>query len=125
MFKIIKVGDFMDMSYKFKSKLTTAIGGICTILTVLGVDQLSMMFPSFGKYIPALVALATWYSSQHTENVRVDKAVDKAQKEAVETYQKEENYNTINYDDILNFDDELTAEEIDTTQECIEEDDHA
>lgn len=64
----------MVESYKFKSKLATAIGGIATIISVLGVDQLQALFPTFGKYIPAIVALATWYLSQSTENTRVETA---------------------------------------------------
>lgn len=62
----------MVESYKFKSKLATAIGGICTIISVLGVNQLEALFPEFGKFIPAIVALATWYVSQSTENTRVE-----------------------------------------------------
>ena len=64
----------MTESYKYKSKLATAIGGICTIISVLGVEQLAAMFPGYGQYIPAIVALATWYISQTTENTRVEVA---------------------------------------------------
>lgn len=64
----------MVESYKFKSKLATAIGGIATIITALGVEQLSTAFPSFGRYIPVIVAIATWYVSQTTENKRVEVA---------------------------------------------------
>ena len=75
----------MTESYKFKSKLTTAVGAICTIITTLGVDQLEAIFPGYGKFIPAIVAIATWYSSQSTENTRVERA----EKIAVEEYQQE------------------------------------
>lgn len=64
----------MTESYKFKSKLTTAIGGICTIITTLGVDQLEAIVPYWGKFIPVLVAIATWYTSQKTEDTRVEVA---------------------------------------------------
>jgi len=64
----------MVESYRVKSKLTTAIGAICTIISVLGVSQLEALFPEYGKFIPALVALATWYSSQVTEDKRVEVA---------------------------------------------------
>lgn len=64
----------MVESYKFKSKLATAIGGIATIITTLGVDQLAAIFPTFGRYIPVIVAIATWYVSQTTENKRVEVA---------------------------------------------------
>lgn len=86
----------MTESYKIKSKIVTAIGGICTIITVLGVDQLEAIFPYWGKFIPAVVALATWYSSQTTENTRVKRA----QKIAVEEYQKQQNRK--GYDDLIN-----------------------
>ena len=74
-------------SYKTKSKLATAIGGIATIITVLGVDQLNLLFPGYGQYIPAVVALATWYVSQATENHRVEVA----EKLAVINYEAENN----------------------------------
>ncbi len=64
----------MVESYKFKSKLATAIGAIATIITTLGIGQLEAIFPQFGKYIPVVVAIATWYLSQTTENRRVEVA---------------------------------------------------
>ena len=64
----------MVESYKFKSKLATAIGGIATVITTLGIGQLEAIFPQFGKYIPVVVAIATWYLSQTTENKRVEVA---------------------------------------------------
>lgn len=86
----------MTESYKIKSKMVTAIGGICTVITTLGVDQLEAIFPNYGKFIPVLVALATWYSSQTTEDTRVERA----EKIAVEEYQKQENRK--GYDDLIN-----------------------
>lgn len=71
----------MVESYKFKSKLATAVGGIATIISVLGVDQLQALFPTFGKYIPAIVALATWYVAQSTENTRVERAQEMVHEE--------------------------------------------
>lgn len=94
----------MTQSYKLKSKLTTAIGGIATIITALGVDQLEAIFPGYGKFIPAIVALATWYTSQTTENTRVEKA----EKIAVENYQKQQNYN--GYDEIIGYDNPTTED---------------
>lgn len=85
----------MTESYKFKSKLTTAIGAICTIITTLGVDQLEAIFPHWGKFIPAIVAIATWYSSQTTEDTRVERA----EKIAIEDYQKQQKYDS--YDTTL------------------------
>lgn len=61
----------MIESYKLKSKLATAIGAIATIISVLGVHQLTQIFPGYGQYIPAIVGLASWYLAQSTENKRV------------------------------------------------------
>lgn len=101
----------MTESYKFKSKLTTAIGGICTIITTLGVDQLEAIVPYWGKFIPVLVAIATWYTSQTTEDTRVERA----EKIAVEEYQKQQKYGS--YDTIDGSadseDDDLTGEQDD------------
>ena len=77
----------MTESYKFKSKIATAIGAICTIITVLGIPQLTQIFPGYGQYIPAIVALATWYLSQTTENKRVEVA----EKLAIIKYEAENN----------------------------------
>jgi len=62
----------MVESYKYKSKLATAIGALATVISILGQAQLTQMFPQFGQYIPIIVALATWYLSQSTENRRVE-----------------------------------------------------
>lgn len=64
----------MTESYKLQSKIATAIGGIATIITALGVEQLAAIFPGYGQYIPVIVAAATWYLSQTTENKRVEVA---------------------------------------------------
>lgn len=62
----------MTESYKFKSKLATAIGAVCTIISIVGVNQLQAILPSFSEYIPIIFAFATWYISQTTENKRVE-----------------------------------------------------
>lgn len=64
----------MVESFKYKSKLATAIGAIATVISIVGQEQLINIFPQFGQYIPILVALATWYLSQSTENKRVEVA---------------------------------------------------
>ncbi len=79
----------MVESYKIQSKITTAIGGICTIITILGVPQLQQIFPGCGQYIPAIVALATWYTSQTTENTRVERA----EQLAILNYQEQQTEN--------------------------------
>lgn len=82
-------------SYKLKSKLATAIGGICTIITILGAEQLNIIFPEYGKFIPAIIALATWYVSQTTENKRV---------EVAEKLVHEQYHDPREYDDYSNHD---------------------
>ena len=96
----------MTESYKLKSKIATAIGGICTIITTLGIPQLTQIFPGYGQYIPAIVAAATWYLSQTTENTRVDRA----EKIIEEKYQKQQTYNE--YDDILTENTPATEENV-------------
>ena len=64
----------MVESFKYKSKIATAIGAIATIVTIVGQDYLMTLFPSFGQYIPLIVALASWYLAQSTENKRVEVA---------------------------------------------------
>lgn len=88
----------MVESYKIKSKLITAIGGIATIISVLGVNQLEALFPEFGKFIPAIVAIATWYTSQISENKRVERAeqivheqYQESETNAVDSESKDEN----------------------------------
>lgn len=81
----------MVESYKFKSKLATAIGAVATIISILGVTQLRELFPQFGTYIPIVVAIAAWYLSQSTENKRVEVAEqmveEKYSSEPVEEYE--------------------------------------
>ena len=62
----------MTETYKYKSKIATAAGAVATIITIVGQEQLINIFPGFGQYIPLLVAAATWYLSQTTENKRVE-----------------------------------------------------
>lgn len=61
----------MTETYKYKSKIATAIGAVATIITIVGQEQLQTLFPGYGQYIPVIVALASWYLSQTTENKRV------------------------------------------------------
>ena len=77
----------MVESDKIKSYIATAIGGIATCISILGVDQLQTIFPEIGKYIPLIFALATWYLSQATENKRVNVA----EKLAIQNYESELN----------------------------------
>ena len=61
-------------TYKYKSKIATAIGAVATIITIVGQEQLAAIFPGYGQYIPIIVAAASWYLAQTTENKRVEVA---------------------------------------------------
>ena len=101
--------NIMVESYKIQSKIATAIGGIATVISILGVDQLQAIFPGFGKYIPMIVALATWYVSQTTENTRVERAEQIVREEYDSSTQNDENVFvnlTLDGEDVINEDTE-------------------
>lgn len=113
----------MVESFKYKSMLATAIGAIATIISVLGVDQLQAMFPSFGRFIPAIVALATWYISQTTENTRVNVAQEMVHEEYANSDDETENVVvnlTLDGEDIIKEDEEPVSEE--ETPDIIDDD---
>ena len=93
----------MTESYKFKSKLATAIGAVCTIISIVGVNQLQAILPSFSEYIPIIFAFATWYISQTTENKRVEIAEQLIHEQYMNP--------TINEDEILTYDEPIVGEE--------------
>ena len=100
----------MVESSRVKSKLATAIGAVCTIISVLGVNQLEALFPEYGKFIPAIVALATWYVSQSTENKRVEVAEQIVHEQYEDSSADPENVVvnlTLDGEDIVSNDDEV------------------
>lgn len=65
----------MTQTYKYKSKIATAIAFIAGIIVYLGKDGLAQIIP--GKYaniIPVIVLIAGYILAQTTEDKRVDVA---------------------------------------------------
>ena len=62
-------------SYKYKSKIATAVAFIATIIVNLGKDGLTKIIPEeYVWIIPVLVTIASWILAQKTEDKRVDVA---------------------------------------------------
>lgn len=65
----------MVESYKYKSKIATAVAFIATIIVCLGKDGLAKIIPAeYVWIIPVLVGVASWILAQKTEDKRVDVA---------------------------------------------------
>lgn len=63
----------MVESYKYKSKIATAIAFIAAIIVHLGQDGLTQIIPAeYANIIPLLVFIAGWILAQSTENKRVE-----------------------------------------------------
>lgn len=76
----------MVESYKYKSKIATAVAFLATIIVSLGKDGLAKIIPAeYVWIIPVLVTIASWILAQKTEDHRVVVAEQKA----IEDYQNE------------------------------------
>ena len=76
----------MVESYKYKSKIATAVAFLATIITSLGKDGLTQIIPAeYVWIIPVLVTIASWILAQKTEDHRVVVAEQKA----IEDYKNE------------------------------------
>ena len=65
----------MTETYKYKSKIATAIAFIATLIAYLGEDGLrQIMPPEYAFLIPILVFIAGYILAQSTENKRVEVA---------------------------------------------------
>ena len=65
----------MVETYKYKSKIATAIAFIAMIIVSLGKDGLTQIIPAeYVWTIPVIVGIATWILAQKTEDKRVDVA---------------------------------------------------
>lgn len=65
----------MVETYKYKSKIATAIAFIAMIITALGKDGLTQIIPAeYVWTIPVLIGAASWILAQKTEDKRVDVA---------------------------------------------------
>lgn len=93
----------MVESYKYKSKIATAIGFLATIIVSLGKDGLTKIIPpEYVWIIPVLVTIASWILAQKTEDHRVVVAEQKA----IEDYKNE-----ITTDDDIDVDPTIEDEE--------------
>lgn len=65
----------MVETYKYKSKIATAIAFIAMIIVSLGKDGLTQIIPAeYVWTIPVIVGIATWILAQKTEDKRVNVA---------------------------------------------------
>ena len=65
----------MVESFKYKSKIATAIAFIAMIITALGKDGLTQIIPAeYVWTIPVLIGAASWILAQKTEDHRVEVA---------------------------------------------------
>lgn len=65
----------MTESYKFKSKLATAISFLAAFIVYIGKDELAHLMPTELAYLAPVIVLAAGYIvTQGTENKRVDVA---------------------------------------------------
>ncbi|WP_296882142.1 hypothetical protein [uncultured Methanobrevibacter sp.] len=76
----------MVESFKYKSKIATAVAFLATIIVSLGKDGLTKIIPAeYVWIIPVLVTVASWILAQKTEDHRVVVAEQKA----IEDYKNE------------------------------------
>ena len=112
---IIGVKIFMVESYKYKSKIATAIGFLATIIVSLGKDGLTKIIPAeYVWIIPVLVTIASWILAQKTEDKRVDVAEQMVHEEysqtIPETTEDDDDVDPTIEDEII-IDDEIVGDE--------------
>ena len=104
-------------SYKYKSKIATAIGFLATIIVSLGKDGLTKIIPAeYVWIIPVLVTLASWILAQKTEDHRVvvaeQKAIEDYKNEIITTDNDDVDVDpTIEDEDEIIIDDEIVGDE--------------
>ena len=65
----------MTESFKWKSRLTTIIAGLITILSTITADQWAIFLPmKYRVYAPIIVAIIAFLAAQITEETRVTTA---------------------------------------------------
>lgn len=108
----------MVESYKYKSKIATAVAFIAMIIVSLGKDGLAKIIPEeYVWTIPIIVGIATWILAQKTEDHRVVVAEQKA----IEDYKNE----IITTDDDIDVDPTIDEEEIIIDDEIVGDEDEA
>ena len=104
-------------SYKYKSKIATAIGFLATIIVSLGKDGLTKIIPAeYVWIIPVLVTIASWILAQKTEDHRVvvaeQKAIEDYKNEIITTDNDDVDVDpTIEDEDEIIIDDEIVGDE--------------
>ena len=92
----------MTETYKYKSKIATAISFIAALIAYLGKDGLTELMPSeYAFIIPILVFCAGYVLTQSTENKRVEVAEQMileqiAQKNPIEDVDPASEYEELN-----------------------------
>ena len=65
----------MTATYKYKSRLITAIGFIATILSFISIDEWNSIIPAaYQVWIPTLIAIISYIAAQLSEEKRVETA---------------------------------------------------
>ena len=94
----------MTETYKYKSKIATAISFIAALIAYLGKDGLTQIMPAeYAFLIPILVFCAGYVLTQSTENKRVEIAEQLIHEQYMNP--------TINEDEILTYDEPIVSEE--------------
>lgn len=62
-------------TFKYKSKITTAISFLAAFIVYIGKDGLAQIIPAeYAYYIPIIIFIAGYIATQATENKRVEVA---------------------------------------------------
>ena len=89
----------MTTTYKYKSRLITAIGFIATILSFISINEWNSIIPAaYQVWIPTLMAIISYIAVQLSEEKRVVVAEEIAVKKA----ETEQTGVTLNEEPILN-----------------------
>ena len=101
----------MVESYKYKSKIATAVAFIAMIIVSLGKDGLAKIIPEeYVWTIPIIVGIATWILAQKTEDHRVVVAEQKAIEDYINEFENDVDP-TIEDEDEIIIDDEVVGDE--------------
>ena len=106
----------MVESYKYKSKIATAVAFIAMIIVSLGKDGLAKIIPEeYVWTIPIIVGIATWILAQKTEDHRVvvaeQKAIEDYKNEIITTDDDIDVNPTIEDEEEIIIDDEIVGDE--------------
>ncbi len=89
----------MTETYKYKSKITTAISFLAGLIVYLGKDELAKIMPPEWAYLASIIVLIAGYiATQKTENIRVDVAEQIMLEKFAKLIPLEENDPTADYE---------------------------